>query len=148
MALGTTKVNGDATAVVSTDIEGNSDNTGRIATGIISTGLTGHPTAYKINGITGFAANNLTLESGLNRTTGAKGLVTEILDVIQQRNTVTMYQVESSSGQLSVLVESSSWSDADLQAYIRANVGANTGVYGNSSAATATVSSLNGFKLA
>jgi hypothetical protein len=148
MALGTTKVNGDATAVVSTDIAGNSDNTSRIATGIIATGLTGHPTAYKINGVTGYAANNLTLESGLNRASGNVGLVTLILNVIQQRNTVTMYQVESSSGQMSVLVESSAWTDSDLQNYIRANVGANTGVYGNSSAASVTVSSANGFKLA
>jgi hypothetical protein len=49
---------------------------------------------------------------------------------------------------MSVLVESSSWSDADLQAYIRANVGAATGVYGNSSASSTTVTSAGGFKLA
>lgn len=148
MARGTIKANGDTTAVVATDIEGNEDNAARIATGIIATGLTGHPTAYKINGITGYGASNLTLESGINRSSGNVGLVAQILNVIQQRNTVTMYQVESGSGQLSVLVESSAWTDADLQAYIRANVGANQGVYGNSSTTGATVSSVNGFKLA
>lgn len=148
MALGATKVNGDSTAVVAVDIAGNADNSARIATGIIATGLTGHPTAYKINGISGFAATNLTLESGLNRTTGQIGLVTLILNVIQQRNTVTMYQVESTAGQLNVLVESSAWSDSELQTYIRANIGAAQGVYGNSSASTATVSSSIGFRLA
>lgn len=148
MATGTIKANGDSTAVVATDIEGNADNAARIATGIIATGLTGHPTAYKINGITGFGATNLTLESGINRTSGNIGLVAQILNVIQQRNTVTMYQVESTSSQLSVLVESSSWVDAELQAYIRANVGENQGVYGNSSTTGATVSSVSGFNLA
>ena len=148
MAKGTIKANGDSTAVVATDIEGNEDNAARIATGIIATGLTGHPTAYKITGITGFGASNLTLESGINRVSGNVGIVAQVLNVIQQRNTVTMYQVESGSGQLSVLVESSSWSDSDLQAYIRANVGANQGVYGNSSTTGATVSSVGGFKLA
>ena len=148
MALGATKVNGDSTAVVAVDIPGNTDNSARVATGIISTGLTGHPTAYKINGITGFAASNLTLESGLNRTTGQLGLVTMILNVIQQRNTVTMYQVESATGQMSVLVESSAWTDPELQTYIRANVGAAQGVYSNSSPTSATVSSAGGFKLA
>jgi hypothetical protein len=148
MALGAIKVNGDSTAVAGFDIEGNTDNAARVATGIIATGLGGHPTAYKINGITGFAASNLTLESGINRSNGNVGLVARILDVIQQRNTVTMYQVESGSGQLSVLVENSAWSDAELQAYIRANVGASQGVYGNSSTTGATVSSVNGFKLA
>jgi hypothetical protein len=148
MALGTIKANGDSTAVVATDIEGNADNAARVATGIISTGLTGHPTAYKITGITGYGATNLTLESGINRSSGNVGIVTQVLNVIQQRNTVTMYQVESGAGQMSVLVESSSWTDADLQAYIRANIGAGQGVYGNSSATGTTVSSVNGFKLA
>ena len=147
MALGALKVNGDSTAVAGLDIAGNPDNEGRIATGIISTGLSGHPTAYKIAGITGYAKNNLSLESGINRGTGQQGLVTRIIDVIQQRNTVTMYQVESSSAQLSVLVEQSAWTDAELQAAIRA-LGADTGVYGNSSVASATVSSSAGFKLA
>jgi hypothetical protein len=148
MALGTMKVNGDSTAVAGFDIEGNADNAARVATGIIATGLGGHPTAYKINGITGFAASNLTLESGINRSNGNVGVVARILDVIQQRNTVAMYQVESASGQLSVLVEGSAWTDAELQAYIRANIGAAQGVYGNTSTTGATVSSVNGFKLA
>lgn len=148
MALGQIKVNGDATAVVSSDIEGNDSNAARIATGIISVGLTGHPTAYKINGITGYGATNLTVESGINRSTGAVGVVSQILNVIQRKSVVTMYQVESNSDQMSVLVESSAWTDSDLQAYIRANIGANQGVYGNSSTAGATVSSTGGFKLA
>lgn len=148
MALGALKVNGDSTAVAGIDIDGNVDNAARVATGIIATGLGGHPTAYKINGVTGFAKNNLTVESGINRNTGAVGLVARILDVIQQRNTVTMYQVESTSGQISVLVENSDWTDSELETYIRANIGANQGVYANSSTTSATVSSVNGFKLA
>lgn len=147
MALGADKVNGDSTAVVGTDIDGNEDNAARVATGIISLGLTGRPTAYKINGINGFAQNNLTLESGINRSTGTVGLVALILNTIQQRNTVTMYQVEPAAGQMSVLVEHSAWTDADLQTAVRA-LGANVGVYGNSSTTTATVSSTGGFKLA
>lgn len=147
MALGALKVNGDSTAVAGLDIAGNPDNEGRIATGIISTGLSSHPTAYKITGINGYAKNNLTLESGINRTTGDAGLVSRIIDVIQQRNTVTMYQVESSSGQMSILVEQSAWTDAELQTAIRA-MGANVGVYANSSVTSATVSSTAGFKLA
>lgn len=148
MALGALKVNGDSTAVAGFDIAGNADNAARVATGIIATGLGGKPTAYKINGITGFAASNLTVESGINRSTGAVGLVARILDVIQQRNTVSMYQVEATSGQLNVLVENSGWTDAELQQHLRANIGANQGVYANSSTASATVSSVNGFKLA
>jgi hypothetical protein len=118
-----------------------------IATGIISTGLSSHPTAYKITGINGYAKNNLTLESGINRTTGEAGLVSRIIDVIQQRNTVTMYQVESSAGQMSILVEQSAWTDEELQAAIR-SLGATVGVYSNSSVVSATVSSTAGFKLA
>lgn len=147
MALGALKVNGDSTAVAGSDIAGNPDNEGRIATGIISTGLSGHPTAYKIAGFNGYAKNNLTLESGINRETGKAGVVSRIIDVIQQRNTVIMYQVESSAGQLSVLVEQSAWTDAELQAAIRA-MGTEVGVYGNTSVASATVSSTAGFKLA
>ena len=147
MSVGAFKVNGDSTAVVGTDIDGNEDNAARVATGIIAIGLTGRPKAYKINGITGFAASNLTLESGIHRGTGAVGLVAQMLNVIQQRNTVTMYQVENTSGQMSVLVEHSAWTDAELQTAIRA-LGNAVGVYGNSSVTSATVSSTNGFKLA
>ncbi len=147
MALGALKVNGDATAVVATDIDLNTDGSARTATGIIATGLTGRPTAYKIAGVGGYAASNLTLESGVNRTTGNVGLVSQILGVIGQRNNVVMYQVESASAQLSVLVEHSAWTDAELQAYIRANI-TQLGVYGNSTVSSVTVSSTGGFKLA
>jgi len=147
MALGALKVNGDATAVVATDIDGNTDGAARTATGIIAPGLTGRATAYKIAAFEGYGANNLTLESGINRTTGNVGIVSQVLNVIQQRNTVTMYQVESGSGQLSVLVEHSAWEDSELQSYIRANI-AQLGVYGNTIVANVTVSSTGGFKLA
>lgn len=147
MAIGQTRVNGDATAVVWTDIDGNTDGAARTATGIIAIGLTGRATAYKITGIGGYAASNATLESGINRTSGNVGLVPQILGVIGQRDTVTMYQVESSSSQLSVLVEGNAWTDAELQAYIRANI-TQLGVYGNSTVSSVTVSSTGGFKLA
>ena len=75
------------------------------------------------------------------------GLVPQILGVIGQRDTITMYQVESSSSQLSVLVEGNAWTDAELQAYIRANI-TQLGVYGNSTVSSVTVSSTGGFKLA
>lgn len=148
MALGAIRVNGDSTAVVSTDIDYNTDGSARTATGIIALGITGRVTAYKINGFTGYAASNLTLESGMNRTSGNVGLVAQVINVIQQRNSIVMYQVESASAQLSVLVEHSAWTDGDLQAYIRANIGATAGVFGNTSAAASTVSSTGGFKLA
>lgn len=147
MALGALKVNGDATAVVATDIDSNTDGSARTATGIIATGMTGRITAYKITGVGGYAASNLTLESGINRTSGNVGLVTQMLSVIQQRNTVVAYQVESGSNQLSALVEHSAWSDAELQAYIRANI-TQLGVYGNSTVSSVTVSSTGGLKLA
>jgi hypothetical protein len=147
MAIGQTRVNGDATAVVWTDIDGNTDGAARTATGIIAPGLTGRPTAYKITGMGGYAASNATLESGINRTSGNVGLVPQIIGVIQQRNTVTAYQVESSTSQISVLVEHSAWTDSELQAYIRANI-SQLGVYGNSTVSSITVSSTGGLKLA
>jgi hypothetical protein len=147
MAIGQTRVNGDSTAVVWTDVDSNTDGGSRTATGIIAVGLTGRPTAYKITGMGGYAASNATLESGVNRTTGNVGLVSQILGVIQQRNTITMYQAESSTNQISVLVERSAWADSELQAYIRANI-TQFGVYGNSTVSSITVSSTNGFKLA
>ena len=147
MALGALKVNGDATAVVATDIDGNTDGAARTATGIIAPGMSGRITAYKVAGVGGYAASNLTLESGVNRTSGNVGLVSQILNVIQQRNTVVAYQAESSSSQLSVLVEHSAWDDAELQAYIRANI-TQLGVYGNSTVSSVTVSSTGGLKLA
>lgn len=147
MAIGQTRVNGDATAVVWTDIDGNTDGAARTATGIIAPGLTGRPTAYKIAAFEGYGASNMTLESGINRTSGNVGIVNQVLGVIQQRNIVTMYQVESSSGQISALVEHSAWTAAELQAYIRANI-TQLGVYGNTVVANVTVSSSGGFKLA
>lgn len=147
MALGVLKVNGDATAVVATDIDGNTDGAARTATGIIAPGMSGRITAYKVAGVGGYAASNLTLESGINRTSGNVGVVNQMLEVIQQRNIVVAYQVESSSNQLSVLVEHSAWGDAELQAYIRANI-TQLGVYGNSTVSSVTVSSTGGLKLA
>jgi len=146
MAIGQTRVNGDATAVVATDIDLNTDGSARTATGIIAPGMSGRITAYKITGVGGYAASNLTLESGINRTSGNVGLVSQIIGVIQQRNTVVAYQAESSSSQLSVLVEHSAWGDAELQAYIRANI-TQLGVYGNSTVSSVTVSSTGGLKL-
>lgn len=145
--MAVTRVNGDATAVVWTDVDGNTDGSARTATGIIAPGLTGRPTAYKIAAFEGYGANNMTLESGINRSTGNVGVVSQVLNVIQQRNTVTMYQVESGSGQISVLVERSAWTDTELRNYIRANI-TQLGVYGNTIVANVTVSSSNGFKLA
>ena len=147
MAVGALRVNGDATAVVATDVDYNTDGSARTATGIIAPGMSGRITAYKITGVGGYAGSNLTLESGINRTTGNVGLVAQMLGVIQQRNTVVAYQVESGSNQLSALVEHSAWGDAELQAYIRANI-TQLGVYGNSTVSSVTVSSTGGLKLA
>jgi len=141
------RVNGDSAAVVATDIDLNTDNQARAVTGIIAPGLTGRQVAFKINGFTGYCASSMALESGTNITSGNVGLVSRVLDVIQSRSIVTMYQVESTSAQISVLVENDAWTDATLQANIRA-LGSALGVYGNSSAAAATVSSTSGFKLA
>ena len=142
-----TRVNGDATAVVATDVDSNVDGGSRTATGIIAPGMTGRITAYKITGMGGYAASNATLESGINRSSGNVGLVSQILGVIQQRNTVVAYQAESGSSQISALVEHSAWGDSELQAYIRANI-TQLGVYGNSTVSSITVSSSGGLKLA
>ena len=147
MAIGQTRVNGDATAVVWTDIDSNTDGAARTATGIIAPGMSGRITAYKITGMGGYAASNATLESGINRTSGNVGVVHQILAVIQQRNTIVAYQVESSTSQISALVEHSAWGDSELQAYIRANI-TQLGVYGNSTVSSITVSSSGGLKLA
>jgi hypothetical protein len=68
---------------------------------------------------------------------------------------VLAYQVDStgSTAQLSIVVERSSWTDADLQAQIRTlshngTPGANIGAYGNVFPALATVTSTGGLKLA
>lgn len=136
MAIGATRVNGDAAGV-------NNVGSGRsfANAAIINTGIGQPITAYKI-GTLGATAN---LAAEL-RTGGA---VETMLRLISANASVLAYQVDSagSSAQLSVIAERSSWTDADLQAQLRA-FGGNIGAYGNVFPALATVSSTGGIKLA
>ena len=114
---------------------------------IINTGI-GYPiTAYKIAGIipTGGGAGNLAAEL----TTG--GAVETILRIVAGQASILAYQTDSNQ-QLSVIVERSSWTDAFLQANIRATTAGdgagNIGKLANTWVGAATVSSTGGIKLA
>lgn len=136
MAIGVTRVNGDAAGVTEVDAGRSFANAK-----IINTGIASPITAYKI-GTLGVTAN---LAAEL-RTGGA---VETMLRLVSANATIIAYQVDSagSSAQLSVITERSSWSDADLQAQLRA-FGGNIGAYGNVFPALATVTSTGGIKLA
>jgi hypothetical protein len=144
-----TRVNGDTQVVVNVG-DSLSKNANAV---IINNGIASPIKAYKI-GTFGATAN---LAAELSRgTNGTPGAVEALLGVISSNATVLAYQVDAagSSAQLSVIVERSGWgSDADMQAAIRAMLGAETGTanIGSKSAITVTsaaVSSTGGIKLA
>ena len=114
---------------------------------IINTGIGSPITAYKIAGIipTGGGAGNLAAEL----TTG--GAVETILRIVAGQASILAYQTDSNQ-QLSVIVERSSWTDAFLQANIRATTAGdgagNIGKLANTWVGAATVSSTGGIKLA
>ena len=114
---------------------------------IINTGIGSPITAYKIAGIipTGGGAGNLAAEL----TTG--GAVETILRIVTGQASILAYQTDSNQ-QLSVIVERSSWTDAFLQANIRATTAGdgagNIGKLANTWVGAATVSSTGGIKLA
>lgn len=136
MAIGVTRVNGDAAGVNNVDAGRSFANAS-----IINTGIASPIQAYKI-GTLGVTAN-LAAELQVG------GAVETMLKLIAANATVLAYQVDSagSSAQLSVITERSSWTDADLQAQLRA-FGGNIGAYGNVFPALATVTSTGGIKLA
>jgi len=104
-----TRYNGSAAGVVNID-RGRGDAPDLVAnsSGIISTGIGKHPTAYKITGDSfTFPVDQLAVG----------GAVETILRTIQVAGTVVAYQVDAT--QMSVLCESTGWSlDANLQAAI------------------------------
>ena len=114
---------------------------------IINTGIGSPITAYKIAGIipTGGGAGNLAAEL----TTG--GAVETILRIVAGQASILAYQTDSNQ-QLSVIVERSSWTDAFLQANIRATTAGdgagNIGKLANTWVGAATVSSTGGIKFA
>lgn len=127
-----TRVHGDAAGVVNVDVGTHGEGIG----GIVATGISRRPTAYKI------VAN-----VDLRGETVTGGAVEAIFRVVAQKSSMLAYQVEDATGgQVSVLVEGSGWSDADLQTAVRA-LGASVGV-GPVSLAGTTVSSTGGLKLA
>ena len=145
-----TKANGDSQIVVNVG-----DSLTKNANAItINTGISSPIKAYKITtlGTVANLANELKGPSGA----GLTGAVDTLLRTITSNATVLAYQVDAagSSAQLSVIVERSGWgSDADMQAAIRAMLGAETGTanIGSKSAITVTsaaVSSTGGIKLA
>lgn len=142
MAIGVTKVHGNSAGVNNV---GSGQSFANAA--IVNTGIAAPIQAYKI-GTLGSTAN---LAAELQEPSGAGvvGAVETLLKAISINATVIAYQVDAagSSAQLSVITERSSWTDADLQATIRA-FGGNIGAYGNVFPALATVTSTGGLKLA
>jgi hypothetical protein len=142
MAIGVTKVHGSTAGVNNV---GSGQSFANAA--IINTGIASPITAYKITtlGVTANLAAELDDPSGA----GVVGAVETLLKVITTNASVLAYQVDSagSTAQLSVLVERSSWTDADLQVSIRA-LGGNIGSRGNVFPALAAVTSTGGIKLA
>jgi hypothetical protein len=130
MPIGVTKVHGSSAGV---------NNVG--------SGQSPPITAYKITALG--ATANLAAELDDPSGAGVVGAVETLMKVITTNASVLAYQVDSngSTAQLSVLVERSSWADADLQVAIRA-LGGNIGSRGNVFPALATVSSTGGIKLA
>lgn len=128
-----TRIHGDAEGV------NNSDAQGHVAANasIVSTGIQGGLTAYKI---TGLGVTNLVPESN----TG--GGVETLLRKISERASLLAFQVDA-NGQLSVLVERNGWhNDATLLAALpTGNIGAVSNVYVGGGTA---VSSTGGIKLA
>ena len=120
---------------------------------IINTGIGSPITAYKIAGIipTGGGAGNLAAELGDFTSSGKPGAVETILRIVAGQASVLAYQTDSNQ-QLSLIVERSGWSDATLQAAVRATTAGdgagNIGSRGNTWVGAATVSSTGGIKLA
>ena len=142
-----TRTNGDALGVRSVDAGPANANAS-----IINTGIAAPITAYRIVFPTAGASANLAAELG----TG--GAVETTLRIVSGNATVLAYQVDpvtggTSTSQISVITERSGWASASaLQTAIQqttagdgsGNIGATANVY----AATATVSSTYGLKLA
>jgi hypothetical protein len=96
-----TRTNGDAKGVVNVDVGTHGSGVGQI----IATGIGKHPTAFKIT-------SDYDLRGGMS----VGGQVETMLRVISTRSTIIAYQVENDdSGQVSVLVEATSFDAASLQ---------------------------------
>ena len=126
-----TRAKGDAQAVVNVGTATKNANAV-----IINTGISSPITAYKITGMGGNLAAELTVG----------GAVETVLRAVSANATVIAYQVDSNS-QISVITERSAVSAADLQSVIQA-LGANIGVASAVAASSATVASSGGIKLA
>jgi hypothetical protein len=139
-----TKVNGDSQVVVNVG-DSLSKNANAV---IINTGIASPIKAYKITtlGITANLANELKGPSPA----GLTGAVDTLLRTITSNATVLAYQVDvnSTTSQLSVIVERNSWaSDLALQTAVRA-LGANIGAFGVVNMSAAAVSTTTGIKIA
>ena len=139
-----TRANGDSQVVVNVG-----DSLTRNANAItINTGIASPIKAYKITTL-GTSAN-LAAELGAPSAAGVTGAVQTLLGVISSNATILAYQVDTNSttAQLSVIVERSGWdADASLQVAVRA-LGANIGSKSEIVCTNATVSSSGGIKLA
>jgi hypothetical protein len=123
-----TRVHGDADGVVNMDIGLAGDTSSNI---IIATGLTKHPTAYKITA-------NVVLDQGVGSATET------ILRKLQTAATVVMYQVDGV--QLSVLVEAQGFG-TDLAAQAAIDSG-NVSTAANANVRPIAITSTSNFKLA
>lgn len=149
--------NGDSIGVLNVDA-GRSQANGAI----INTGIAAPLTAIKISQIqstgSGIYTPDLATELGAPNALGVSGAVETILRTIQANASVLAYQVDN-NGQVSVLVERSSWATdtAIRSALVAAGAGGvgstatygNIGAYGNVGIGIATaVSTTGGLKLA
>ena len=129
-----TRYNGDANGVVNMDISlhGIASNAK-----IISTGLTKHPTAFKIT-------SNIDLSTDM----GVGGSVESVLRRVGVASTTVMYQVDGP--QISLLVEATGFDDANLAAALNTPTISTIFVanVANVQPLSFTVSSVEGFKLA
>jgi hypothetical protein len=117
-----TRTNGDAKGVVNVDVGTRGAGIGQI----IATGIGKHPTAFKID-------SSIDLRGEM----GVGGQVETILRVLSTRSTIIAYQVENNdSGQLSVLVEATSFDASGLQSEL------------STAGVTASVSTSAGMKFA
>lgn len=126
-----TRTSGDAKGVVNVDTGTHGGGIGAI----VATGIGKHPTAFHI----GTAVD-------LRGETGTGGAVEAILRTLAVQSSLLAYQVENdATGQISVLVEATSYDAASLAAAIHA-IGS-TGA-GPVDLSATTVTTAGGFKLA
>jgi len=140
------RVNGDSIGVRQVDAGRSVANAA-----VINTGIAAPLTAIKIGSIQSDGINtftpNLVAELGVPNGSGVSGAVETIIRAVTANASILAYQVDS-NGQISMLVERSSW-PSDGVAIKNALGSGNIGAYGNCYiGAATTVTTTGGIKLA